>query len=525
MNKYGKKQRKHTRSIYLNTDDAIYVDSDRKTFKFSIAPINIEDESKLYVENTIVDYKQGGLGVKNVSSAVIGSTSAFTSTYNAPPAITFASADGKGTGALGVGIIAPSGLSGSASSTTTSVNATSVGQGYTGTASLYVGVAIPPASGGTGATITSGNIDSINGGLSAVATLTAGSGYYEVPTIPIPPAPASVPAILSIAYTPSTGVLSGITVSNPTLNGFYNTNLFTIGVVNNPVQLTGVLSTNASGTITDITITNPSNNGFYSETGNAVSILTINGVAPTGSGMNIGFNYNQGRCDNASIYSGGSGYGANLVNAVIGFPVPATPTNAIISSKTITAGRLTALTLSSGGTKYYNPSVNISLGLMTPINASYEPVFKIASGLVGVKMISFGRGYTSPPLPVISTSSRVVSGGDLPLVAETAPTSLIEPNNYYTIKADGFQFNRSLYANTDNKGLPTIAICSSSEFSNNEEYSELIIPAQVINDITLTIHDTNGLGLDVNRNLRLLMKIEEIEIEETEFLHSKRQDY
>jgi hypothetical protein len=85
MNKYGKKQKKHSRSIFLNTDDAVYVDADRKTFRFSFAPVNIEDESKLSVKNTIVDYKIGsGLGVKNlVSGLFLGSTASYPSTYSA----------------------------------------------------------------------------------------------------------------------------------------------------------------------------------------------------------------------------------------------------------------------------------------------------------------------------------------------------------------------------------------------------------------------------------------------------------
>ena len=532
MNKYGKKQRKHTRSIFLNTDDAIYVDADRKTFRFAIAPINIEDESKLYVENTIINNRVGGLAIKSITPAVALPSASFTSTYNAAPAITFNTADGKGSGASGIGILASSGLSGSASSTTTSVLATSVGQGYVGTPSMYVGVAIPPASGGTGATITSGNIDAINGGLSATATLASGSGYLEVPLIPIPPPPPSVPAEFSVQTLGQTGAIDysdpllSTRVLNPTTNGYYNTNLFTIGVVNNPVQCTGTCNTNASGTITSFTITNRFVNGFYDETLHPLTLQTINGAALTGSGLSFEAYTQAGYVDNIDIIAnGGSGYGANLVNAVCGFNLPATPTPAVISGKTITAGRLQSITFSSGGGKYFNASINISAGLITPIPASYAPVYKIASSLLGVKITSNGSGYTSAPNAVISTASRVVSGGEVPLLVETAPTNLVEANNYYTIKADGFQFNRSLYRNSDNKGLPTIAICSTSEFSNNEEYSELIIPAQVINDITLQIHDLTGLGLDAGRNLRLLIKIEEIEIEETEFFHSKRQDY
>lgn len=518
---YHKKLKKHSRSIYLNTDDAFYTSPDRTTFSFRINPINIEDESVLYVKNTITDYKTSGLAIKDVRTAVALPNASFASTYNAAPTITFIPQDGKGTGALGIGILAPSGLSGSASSTTISVNATAVGQGYTGTASQYVGVAIPPASGGSGATITSGNIDSINGGLSATATLTAGSGYYEVPLIPIPPAPASVPATTFVNYSPSTGVIVSVNITNSTTNGFYNTNFFTVGMVNNPVQATGRLNTNASGTVTSITLLNPFYNGFY----NNITILTINGAAPTGNGLIIAANYSQGSCDNIDVTNGGSGYGANLVNAVIGFSAPETPVPAVISGKTIAAGRLTGLTFSSFGSKYFQPSVNISAGLVTPINASYEPVFKIASALVGVKMISNGREFTSPPTAVVSTTNRVVAAGDVPLIAETAPSYLVEKNNYYTVKATGFHFHRTLYTNSDNKGSPTIAICSTNENVNNEEYTDLILPAQVINDITLTITDRDGAGLDAARNMIMLLAIEELDDDETGYQHSKRMLY
>ena len=518
---YYKKQKKHTRSVYINTDDAYFVNADRTQFSFRINPINIEDESLLYVKNTNVDYKTSGLAIKNITPAVSLPNAIFTSTYNSAPAITFTTADGKGTGAAGIGILASSGLSGSASSTTTSVSATSVGQGYTGLPANYVGVAIPPASGGTGATITSGNIDSINGGLSATGTLAPGSGYFEVPLIPIPPAPASVPATTFVNYSPSTGVISSVDITNSTTNGFYNTNFFTVGMVNNPVQAQGVLSTNASGTVIYCELTNYYYNGFY----NNLTILTINGSAPTGTGLNLAVNYSQGSVDNIDITSGGSGYGANLTLVPVGFSPPETPVAAVISGKTIAAGRLTGLTFSSFGSKYFQPSVNISAGLVAPINASYAPVFKIASGLLGVKITSNGRGYTSAPNAVISSTNRVVNGGDVPLLVETAPTSLVEPNKYYTIKADGFHFNRTLYTNTDNKGTPTIAVCSTSENVNNEDYIELVLPAQVINDFTLTITDRDGAGLEATKNMTLLLTIEELDEKQSHFHESKRQEY
>jgi hypothetical protein len=105
------------------------------------------------------------------------------------------------------------------------------------------------------------------------------------------------------------------------------------------------------------------------------------------------------------------------------------------------------------------------------------------------------------------------------------PTYLIEPNYYYTIKADGFQFNRSLYTNQDHKALPTIAVCSTRENINNEDYVELVLPAQVINDFTLQITDREGVGLDPNKNLNILMEIVELDDMDSSYVESMRQRY
>jgi hypothetical protein len=105
------------------------------------------------------------------------------------------------------------------------------------------------------------------------------------------------------------------------------------------------------------------------------------------------------------------------------------------------------------------------------------------------------------------------------------PTYLIEPNYYYTIKADGFQFNRSLYTNLDWKGMPTIAVCSTNENINDEDYIELVLPAQVINDFTLQITDKEGNGLDPNKNLNILMEISELDKKDSSYVESNRQRY
>ncbi len=525
---YYKKQPKHTRTLILNTDDANYVDGDRKTFTFRFAPINIEDESLMYVKNTVANFKTTGLAVKSVQSGLfLGSTATFSSTYSVQPAITFASQDGKGSGASAIGLLAPSGLSGSATSSTLSVNVINAGSGYTGVAGDYVVNAVVPTTGGSGATITSGTLTTATGSFSPTGTLVAGSGYTEVPLFVAPVPPASVPATFN-----SAGITAGVittvpTVANPTLNGFYNASTFVASFVSGHKIALGVVNTNGSGTVTSISLDNASDNGYY-DASNPLTVVSINGIqlgTGFGTGLVIAPTYSGGKCASVVVTSGGTGYGANLVNGAIQFSFPNIGTGATITGATVSQGRITAITLGAGGTKYYAPTVSITAGVVVPVQATYEPVFKIASVIAGVRMLTHGAGYTVPPKPLISSTNRISNAGDLPLIAEIAPTYLVEKNNYYIVKADGFQFNRTLYTNTDNKGLPTIAVCSTNEQVNDEDYTELVLPAQVLDNITITIHDKDALGLETNRNMIILLTIEELDKNDTEFKDSKRQEY
>jgi hypothetical protein len=530
MSSYHKKQRKHTRCVYLNTDDSYYVNPERTQFSFRFAAINIEDESILYVRNTNTDYKTSGLSVKEVKASVfLGTGATYATNYNAPPTITFVPQDGKGTGATAVAILQASGLSGSASSTTTSVPMANAGSGYTGATTLYPSTITIPQSGGQGALLLITSI-STTGAITA-GTLTAGSGFIEVPPTPsIPPPPATVLATFdAVPYTASTGVITGVpTVLNPTLNGYYNTSTFVASFLNNPVVATGIVQTNASGTITSITITNDADNGFY-DSSNPVSVLAVNGVliGSGGSGLAITPTYSTGRVVSIIVTNGGSGYGANLVDAPITFSLPATPVAGTITNKTIALGRLTALTFGTGGSKYKNPSIYIDpVSISPPVQAVYAPLYKAASQIQGVRMTSYGRGYTLPPRVFVGTDTRIAgTSGILPIEAEMTPTYLVEGNNYYTIKVEGFEFNRTLYTNTDNKGTPTLAVCSTNENVNNEDYVELVLPAQVINDFTLHITDRDGSGLDALKSMTLLLSIEELDYIQTEFKDSIRQQY
>jgi hypothetical protein len=519
---YYKKQRKHTRSIYLNTDDAYYTNADRTIFSFRFAPVNIEDESRMYVKNTNVDYKTAGLSVKNVQTGLfLGSTATYSATYSVNPSITFVPQDGKGTGATAIGVLAPSGASGSATSSTLVVNPLSVGQGYTGTIPTIA--ANVPNTGGTGATLTpAGPIDSINGGFSAAAaTLVAGSGYTEAPTFTIPAPQASVLATFAaVPHTASTGVITGVpAVLNTATNGFYGTGFFSATFVNNPVTAFGVFQTNATGGITGVIIENAADNGYYG-TDHPITLP----FAVGGTGFTFTPTYSSGRCVSIIVTNAGSGYGNNLIDYPFTAGAPATPVAGTITGATLSQGRLTALTTFTGGSKYKNPTITTS-GIRPPIQAVYEPVFKQASALAGVRMLTHGRGYNLPPKAVIDSTFRVANNGDLPLITEITPSYLVDKSNYYTIKIDGVQYNRALYTNTDNKGLPTLAICSTNEIINNEDYTDLVIPAQVINDITLDIRDKDGLGVEATRNMIILIIIEELEDEHTDFEHSKRQLY
>lgn len=530
---YGKKQKKHTRAVYLNTDDAYYVSPDRTQFSFRFAPINLEDESILYVRNTNTDYRSSGLSVKDVRASVfLGTGATYATIYNAPPTISFVPQDGKGEGATAIAVLQASGLSGSATATTTSVPMIAGGGlGYTGATTLYPTPAIiAPASGGQGATLTITSI-STAGSITA-GTLVAGSGYTEVPSTPIlPPPPATVLATFDpVPHTASTGIITGVpAVLNGTLNGYYNTTTFVASFQNNPVVATGFGSTDANGTVLSIFITNSADNGFY-DASNPISILAINGVliGSTG-GVNLAITptYTSGRCASIIVTNGGTGYGANLTEVPFTFSLPAAPVAATITNKTIALGRLTALTFGTGGSRYKNPTIFIDpVSISPPVQAVYAPLYKIGSQIQGVRMTNYGRGYTLPPRVIVGTDTRIAgTSGVLPLEAEMTPTYLVEPNNYFTIKAEGFEFNRTLYTNTDNKGTPTLAVCSTNENVNNEDYVELVLPAQVINDITLTIKDRDGSGVNVNKNMTLLLSIEEIDEKQTEFKESRRQIY
>ena len=521
---YHKKQRKHTRSIFLNSDEAFYVNPERTSFTFRFAPINIEDESIMYVKNTNVDYRTGsGLSVQNVKTGIFrGSTATYSATYSDSPAISFLPQDGKGSGATAIGILAPSGVSGSATSTTTSVAPTIIGAGYTGAPPTIP--ANTPTTGGFGATLTP-TYDATTGAL-GTATLVAGSAYVDIPTFTIPAPQASVAATFgAVPFTASTGVITGVpTITNAATNGFYNGTTFSIGFVNNPAPAFGTASTNATGGFTNITISNPTTNGYFG-TDAPSTILSFDGAPLTGSGFTYTPVYSNGNVSSITINTAGSGYGNNKTNIAIGIIAPATPVAAMITGKTITEGRLTGLTLGSGGSKYRNPTISIISGLETPIQGAYASVFKIPAPVAGARMLTHGYGYTLPPKPIISSTYRVANDGDLPLIAEITQPYNVEKNNYYTIKADGFHFSRTLYTNTDNIGTPTLSICSQNEDVNNENYTELILPAQVINDLTIIIKDKDGNGLDPLKNMTMLLTIEELDHDETDFKDSKRQLY
>jgi hypothetical protein len=457
--------------------------------------------------------------------------------YNMTGSSSFFGAGGGGGGVQGVSSAGTggSGVGGGGSTTSVGTNGTaSTGSGGGGGGRASGGIPNNGGSGGSGVVFIRYYINGTASGTGTftAGTLTAGSGYIEVPAINIPAPQPTIPATFdAVPFTASTGTITAVpNVLNRTTNGYYNAGTFTIGFVNNPVIAQGFCSTNASGTLTNIIISNSANNGFYSS-GDPITILSINGIllgAGFGTGLTYTATYTDGRAVSIIITNGGTGYGANLTDAPVAFSYPATPTSAVISGRAIVEGHLIRLTLGSGGAKYKNPSILIDpVSIAPPVQAIYSPVYKIPTAIQGVRMVTHGKGYSFPPLVLTDQTFKIPTSiqGQDPLYAEMIPTYLVEPNYHYTIKCDGFHFNRTLYTNQDNKGVPTIAISSTNENINDEDYVELVLPAQVINDFTLYITDKEGNGLDSNRNLKVLLAIEELDQKNSSYVENRRQRY
>ena len=478
----------------------------------------------------------GSDGIQPVTTGVAGAGGAGVS-YNMTGSSSFFAAGGGGGGVQGSSSAGAggSGVGGNGSTGSVGGNGSAgTGSGGGGGGRASGGVPNNGGSGGSGAVFIKYYINGTASGIGTITagTLTAGSGYTEVPTTLVPAPQPTTPATFdAVPITVSTGTITATpNVLNRTTNGYYNAGTFTVGFVNNPVIAQGFCSTNASGTLTNIIISNSANNGFYSSS-DAITILSINGIllgAGFGAGLTYTATYTNGRATSIIITNGGSGYGANLVDAPVAFSYPATPTPAVISGRAIVEGHLIRLVLGSGGAKYKNPTINIDpVSIAPPVQAVYAPVYKIPTAIQGVRMLTHGRGYTSPPTVLTDQTFKIPTSiqGQDPLYADMTPAYLLSPNYYYTIKADGFQFNRSLYTNQDNKGVPTLAVCSTNENINDEDYVELVLPAQVINDFTLQIIDKEGNGLPQNCNLNMLMVVAELDHKDTSYYKSKHQRY
>ena len=458
--------------------------------------------------------------------------------YNMTGSSSFFGAGGGGGGVQGTSSAGTGGSAVGGNGSTSSVGGngtSSTGSGGGGGGRASGGV---PNNGGSGGSGVVWIRYYINGTASATGsftagTLSAGTGYTNLPTINIPAPPPTTPATFdAVPFTPSTGTITGVpNVLNRTTNGYYNAGTFTISFQNNPVIAQGFCNTNASGGLTNIIITNPADNGYYSSSA-PLTITSINGIL-LGAGFGIGLTYTPtytgGRCVSIIITNAGTGYGNNLAEAPITFSYPSPPsTLATITGRAIAEGHLIRLVLGTGGAGYKNPTILIDpASIVPPVQAVYAPVYKIPTAIQGVRMLNYGKGYTLPPRVLTDQTFKIPTStqGQDPLYAEMTPTNLLQPNYYYTIKADGFSFNRTLYTNQDNKGMPTVAICSTSEIINNEDYIELVLQAQTINDLTLEVKERDGSGLAADQNLSILMEVAELDVKDSSYYQSKRQEY
>jgi hypothetical protein len=320
---YFKKIKKVSKIIYLNTDNAIYVDANRKEFTFRVPSVAIEDKSRLYIRQYSNDYR--GSGVESLSIIAGSGTPSTDICFVTQPTISFISNTGKGASAIAY--MKPTAINGSVGATTanTAIDVTTGGSGYCGAPSGMISVDNTGTNGTglvIGPTITAGVI-------TALAISNAGKGYSAVPTYTILP-PQATQVVAGTATTAS-GVITGVTVSNATTNGCYTSSptlLF------NHTQVPAIITfnTNASGVCSGLAVSNPTLNGYYG----ATTGLTV--TIPVGTHIGT-----------VSIAAAGAGYRVAPTVTVV---APDGGRDAIITATISATGAVSGFTIVNRGTLY-----------------------------------------------------------------------------------------------------------------------------------------------------------------------------
>jgi hypothetical protein len=371
---YFKKIKKVSKIIYLNTDNAIYVDAHRKEFTFRVPSVAIEDKSRLYVRQYSNDYR--GSGVESLSIISGSGTPSTDIIFVRQPTISFISDTGKGASAIAY--MKPTAINGSVGATTanTAIDVTAGGSGYCGAPSGMITVDNTGTNGTgltIGPTITSGVI-------TALAVTTAGKGYTVVPNYTILPPQAT--QVVSGTATIASGAVTGVTVSNATTNGCY-TSSPTLVFNHTQVEANITYNTTAGGAISGLAINNASLNGYYGAT--TPLVVTVP------AGTHIG---------TVSIGTAGAGYNVaptvSILNSNGG-------RDAVITTTVSAAGVVTGLTIVNRGTGYAGTP---TLLLSAPDARTAKVYFTTSpTGTITSIIVEDGGGYytATPTLTIPST--------------------------------------------------------------------------------------------------------------------------
>jgi hypothetical protein len=386
---YYKKIKKVSKIIYINTDNAIYVDGNRKEFTFRVPTVAIEDKSRLYIRQYSNDYR--GSGIQSLSIIAGTGTPSTDICFVSVPTISFVSSNG--TGASAIAYMKPTSINGSVGATTanTVINVVAGGTGYCGDPANMITVN-NAGTNGTGCTIT----PTVSAGvITAIAVATAGKGYSTVPTYTI--APPQATQVVAGTATVSSGVITGVSISNATTNGCY-TSSPTLVFNHTQVAANITYNTTAAGVITGLAVNNPTLNGYYG----ATTPLEI--TVPAGTHIGT-----------VSIGTAGAGYN---VAPTITIQNDGGGRDAVITSTVSAAGVVNGLTIVNRGTAY---SGTPTLLLSAPDARTAKVYFTTSpSGIITSLVVEDGGGYyTAAPTLTIPASFNGIGAQSAPALSIT----------------------------------------------------------------------------------------------------------
>ncbi len=301
-------------------------------------------------------------------------------------------------------------------------------------------VTISPPSLAVTATASAAGVNAASGALTGVTLGASGAAYTAAPTVSIAAPPAAVPASATAVVTG--GVVTGLTLTNGGY-GYWSPATVTIGAapaagaratVNTTVATaTGALTTTVSNggsgytaaqSATALTISAPPaavNAGLTSATTTTSTLNASGGVASIGfNASNFGYwtaptvtiAVPSGTFTRATatvttlravtITNAGAGYTTAPAVTFTGTPTSGT---AWTATATISAGKVTAITISGTGVYATAPT----LAIAAPANVRATAVATISQGkLTGFMITNAGAGYTTAP--VVTLSAGPVAG-------------------------------------------------------------------------------------------------------------------